>query len=289
MNTFALRTGFIALLTCGAAACSSAIPPQELVNARTEYDKANNGMAAQLDPADLHSAKVMLNAAERSFNDKGDVQETRDLSYAALRTVQVAEARARTKDAVGERDRTLAELHSAEEAALQGSSAALAQSKERLAAQGVQLDNERARREAAERRAAHAADALARIAAVKQDTRGMVLTLSGSVLFVTNKADLLSTARTKLDEVAKVLTQDYTDGSKIVVEGYTDSRGSQQLNDALSQRRAESVRDYLISRGVPADRIGAVGKGPANPVADNNSAEGRADNRRVEIVVQNGQ
>ena len=69
------------------------------------------------------------------------------------------------------------------------------------------------------------------------------------------------------------------------LQGYTDSRGSSSRNLDLSQRRAEAVRSYLVSRGVPSDRIVAKGMGPDRPVADNTSAEGRAQNRRVEIVV----
>jgi OOP family OmpA-OmpF porin len=71
-----------------------------------------------------------------------------------------------------------------------------------------------------------------------------------------------------------------------VVQGYTDSRGSDALNQDLSQRRAEAVRAYLVRRGVPSDRITAQGMGASNPIADNDTAEGRADNRRVELVVQ---
>jgi outer membrane protein OmpA-like peptidoglycan-associated protein len=70
------------------------------------------------------------------------------------------------------------------------------------------------------------------------------------------------------------------------VQGYTDSQGSTSFNQELSQRRADAVRTYLVSHGMAADRITAQGFGPGNPVADNASPEGRADNRRVEIVVQ---
>jgi outer membrane protein OmpA-like peptidoglycan-associated protein len=71
----------------------------------------------------------------------------------------------------------------------------------------------------------------------------------------------------------------------MVVEGYTDSQGSVASNQDLSQRRAQSVRDYLVSRGIAGDRITGQGFGPGRPIADNASAEGRANNRRVEIVV----
>jgi outer membrane protein OmpA-like peptidoglycan-associated protein len=76
-----------------------------------------------------------------------------------------------------------------------------------------------------------------------------------------------------------------TKARPVVVEGYTDSRGSSSRNLDLSQRRAEAVRSYLVSRGVPSEKIVAKGMGPDRPVAENTSAEGRAQNRRVEIVV----
>jgi outer membrane protein OmpA-like peptidoglycan-associated protein len=72
----------------------------------------------------------------------------------------------------------------------------------------------------------------------------------------------------------------------IVVEGHTDSKGGEAANRALSQSRADSVRVFLIQQGVPADRITAVGKGEDEPIASNKTAEGRANNRRVEIIVQ---
>ena len=112
----------------------------------------------------------------------------------------------------------------------------------------------------------------------------MVISLSGSVLFETAKWDLLPSAQQRLSDVAEAIVAQDPE-SKIVVEGYTDSQGSQASNMTLSQRRAESVRAFLVSRGVAADLIRAVGYGPAQPIADNKSPEGRANNRRVEIVI----
>ena len=74
-------------------------------------------------------------------------------------------------------------------------------------------------------------------------------------------------------------------GQNVVVEGYTDSKGPPWSNIDLSRRRAEAVRSYLVSRGCPTDRIVARGMGSDRPVADNASGEGRANNRRVEIVI----
>jgi outer membrane protein OmpA-like peptidoglycan-associated protein len=122
---------------------------------------------------------------------------------------------------------------------------------------------------------------------VKQEARGMVLTLSGSVLFASAKSELLGDAQTKLNDVASVLAKEDPD-AKMVVEGHTDSQGGASYNQDLSQRRADSVRAYLVSHGVASDRVTAQGFGLTRPISDNTTAEGRANNRRVEIVVQNG-
>jgi outer membrane protein OmpA-like peptidoglycan-associated protein len=140
------------------------------------------------------------------------------------------------------------------------------------------------RREEAEARAAQAAANLAEFAMVKHETRGMVITLSGSVLFASAKSDLLPAAQMKLNEVANALIKE-DPISKRVVEGHTDSQGAAAYNQDPSQRRAQVVRDCLVTRGIASDRIAAQGFGPTRSVADNASPEGRANNRRVEIVV----
>ena len=90
--------------------------------------------------------------------------------------------------------------------------------------------------------------------------------------------------QTKLGAVADAL-KDQTD-HKITIEGHTDSQGSDASNMELSRGRAQTVKDYLVSRGVPADNIKSEGLGSSRPVADNRSTEGRANNRRVEIIVE---
>ena len=286
------NTSFI-LAFASVAGCASALPPQDLVTARASYARASHGPAAALDPASLHSAAESLESAERSFTSEGDSQGTRDLAYIADWRAQIAEARGETKRAAGQQGQTLANMHSEETVQANMSSAQLGRANlqlqvqgESLRNQGQQLDAERDRRQDAEKRAAQAAADLAAIASVKQDpARGMVITLSGGVLFVSNKSDLLPGAQVKLNEVASALTKNDSE-SKIVVEGHTDSQGGATYNQDLSQRRAQSVRDYLISRGIAADRLTATGFGLTRPIADNASAEGRANNRRVEIVVQ---
>jgi outer membrane protein OmpA-like peptidoglycan-associated protein len=154
-----------------------------------------------------------------------------------------------------------------------------------LSATQQALATEEQRRADAERKAAQAMADMARIASVKQEPRGMVISLSGSVLFASTKADILPQAQAKLSEVAEALLKTDPD-APIRVEGYADTQGSLTFNQTLSQQRADAVRDYLTSHGVAPDRVTAIGMGPAQPVADNATAEGRADNRRVEIVVQ---
>ena len=135
-----------------------------------------------------------------------------------------------------------------------------------------------------EQRTAAALAELAKLAAVKEEKRGLIVTLSGSVLFRSAKSNLLSSAQVKLDQVANALLA--VRARNLIVEGHTDSQGSESYNQGLSQRRADTVRDYLVQRGYPADRIQARGKGKGSPIADNASPEGRANNRRVEIVIE---
>jgi outer membrane protein OmpA-like peptidoglycan-associated protein len=104
-------------------------------------------------------------------------------------------------------------------------------------------------------------------------------------LFASAKWDLLPAAQMKLNDVANALTKE-DPLSKIVVEGHTDSQGQAGYNQELSQHRAQAVRDYLVTRGIASDRVTAQGFGSTRTVADNASPEGRANNRRVEIVVQ---
>jgi outer membrane protein OmpA-like peptidoglycan-associated protein len=125
---------------------------------------------------------------------------------------------------------------------------------------------------------------LATLAMLKEESRGLVLTLSGSILFRFNEASLLPTANVKLDQVTTALLD--IRERNIIVEGYTDSKGPAIYNQDLSQRRAEVVRNFLVDRGYPASRIETVGKGESTPIANNASAEGRANNRRVEIVIE---
>jgi len=112
--------------------------------------------------------------------------------------------------------------------------------------------------------------------------RGLVLTL-GDVLFVSGRSELRAGSSDHLNKLVSFLNR-YPERSA-VIEGYTDSIGTEAYNQGLSQRRAESVRSYLIAQGVASARLEASGKGESNPVADNASSDGRQQNRRVEVII----
>jgi outer membrane protein OmpA-like peptidoglycan-associated protein len=162
--------------------------------------------------------------------------------------------------------------------------AALGAAESELGKTEAQLAAEQNARAATKQRAKDALDKLAQAGvSVKEESRGTVITIPSSDLFDPGQARVLSSAEDKLTQVADAV-KDQGD-RQITVEGYTDSRGSEDTSRALSQRRADAVRSYLVTLGVPGDRTEARGFGSARPVASNDSEEGRADNRRVEIVV----
>jgi outer membrane protein OmpA-like peptidoglycan-associated protein len=276
-------TRLVPLLMLGAplVGCASSQAPKELLDARAAYTRAENGYAKDLSPASLHEAKVSLDSAERSFQDDGPSDATRDNAYVAARKAELAESDGSTLH-------YQRELQSAKEQQGQNQAKMAQRTQAELSSTREQLAQEKSAREAAEQRAKDALEKLtAANANVKHEERGTVITLSGNVLFTSGKSVLLPGAQSGLNQVSDALKSQVD--AKIVIEGHTDSTGSMETNLALSKARAEAVQSYLASRGVPGDRMSAIGIGPSRPVADNQSAEGRANNRRVEIIVQPGE
>ena len=263
--------------------CGANVPPAELINARQAYQAASMGQAAQLAPAELHNAKEALAIAEKSFQDEPKSFRTRDLAYVADRKAKTAEALAAT---VAEKANTVKanlDFQTTQTDVLKNTKADLAASEQNGLVKTEQIAAEQKARLEADNRAAKAQADLSNLAAVKEEERGLVITLSGSVLFASNKSELLPSAQDRLNHVADALLT--TKERKLTVEGHTDSQGTVNHNQDLSQRRADAVRSYLISRGYPGDLILAQGIGENRPIANNKSAEGRANNRRVEIIV----
>lgn len=124
---------------------------------------------------------------------------------------------------------------------------------------------------------------LAELAETRADERGFIVTLPG-LFFDTGMATLKTGTKANLSKVAGLLEQ--MDRVRIIVEGHTDSVGSAEMNQKLSEARAAAVRDYLVTAGVDPVEVTTVGRGESQPIASNDSAEGRSRNRRVEIVIE---
>jgi outer membrane protein OmpA-like peptidoglycan-associated protein len=273
-----------ACLTLLVAGCASN-PPRELLDARAAYRRAAAGETARINPAQLQSAKTALQLAEQTFEDEGpDSYKTRDRAYVALRKAEIAETEARAAMLDRATAQSMRQVQLSQAQVQAQTKEQLQRTQEQLQQEQARLEEERRAREDAEKRAQQAAQDLQQMAHVKQEQRGMVITLPGNVLFASNKSELLPASSRRLDEVAKVIAKQPAQ-LKILVVGHTDATGSDETNKVLSQKRADSVRDYLVSHGVPRDRITSEGHGEAEPIADNKTAEGRATNRRVEIIV----
>ncbi len=133
----------------------------------------------------------------------------------------------------------------------------------------------------------HQQEKLARIPGTSVERVGedtLLLHFDSDILFDVNSAVLDSGGRGTLEEVAGVLSE--YPKTAVVVQGHTDSTGSEEHNQALSERRATSVKNYLVGRGVDEDRLAALGFGEGSPVASNDSERGRQENRRVDILLK---
>ena len=275
----------------GVAACGGEkIPPKSLVDARTDYFQARDGIAGRLDPTDVHEADVALQKAEHAWSSSPDEPGTTDLAIIADRKALLAQSVAATMKSQQDVQQITAQIEALKtqqlrnaQGQLQGTQQALGATQMQLEQQRATADAQRAQLVALEAKLKDARETIARIASVKDDDRGMVITLPGEVLFKTAKFELKPGAMAKLDQIADVLKGK---DLPIVVYGFTDNVGAHDMNMGLSQNRAQSVRDYLVSKGIPSDLVTAQGKGPDDPIADNTSIDGRAQNRRVEIVVQ---
>jgi len=271
--------------------CASApTPPREIVEARSSYARAAAGPASRHAMVDLHAAQLDLERAEASYRESPTGSATVDLAYIADRHARTAEVRGETLQSDQDRARSDAagrqlttERLAQTQVALQGARDAQGQTAQQLNQTAQQLETERQARVAAEQQAAAAVANLRRLAAVREEQRGMVITLSGAVIFVSGASTLLPTAQDRLTQVARALREQ--GGRRLTVEGHTDAQGSASTNQTLSQERAMAVRNFLVSQGIPAAQIEAVGLGSSAPVATNDTAEGRANNRRVQIIV----
>ncbi|HBE43391.1 MAG TPA: hypothetical protein DDW27_19760 [Bacteroidales bacterium] len=120
-------------------------------------------------------------------------------------------------------------------------------------------------------------------AKVERVGEGIVVEFSSNILFGFDKADLSTDAKSNLDKLVTVLNE-YSD-TNIELQGHTDSKGSESYNQTLSERRAATVSAYLFEKGIKTERVTTKGFGETLPKYDNNTEEGRAQNRRVEFLI----
>ena len=251
--SYCTHTFLIALLALLTYGCAGPSENATLMNARENYTQAKaDPNVAKNAAVPLYEAEKMLAQAENAENDA----EITHLAYMADKQTEIAIAVAEQKAAEMERQKIAGDTNKT-----------LLRQKEQQTA-------------AARAQAAALAQELADLKAKKTD-RGYVLTL-GNVLFKTGKADLMPGAQRTIDQLVSFLNNHPE--RKISVEGHTDNTGSESSNMLLSQRRAESVASAIMARGISPDRISTRGFGEMYPIADNDTASGRQENRRVEIV-----
>jgi outer membrane protein OmpA-like peptidoglycan-associated protein len=287
-RTAVLLAGFFVLSACATAPKAPEAPLESRVKLTALQ---SNPQLATRAPVEMKAAEAAVNAAEAP---RPDGEYATHLVLLADQKVEIARARAQARQyedqrkalsEQSERARLDARTLEADRARMDAQSA-------RADAALARADADSAQAEAASARDEVAASRAARLELQRQieelnareTDRGLVVTL-GDLLFATGKSDLTGGAAPNLDKLAAFLGE-YSDRT-VLIEGHTDSVGSQESNHLLSQRRADSVKSYLVNRGVQAHRLTTAGLGQGSPVASNDTATGRQQNRRVEVIISN--
>jgi outer membrane protein OmpA-like peptidoglycan-associated protein len=249
----------------------------------------SNTQLANGAPVALKDAEAAVTVAEMP---QKDVALAAHRVYIADRKVETARALAETHVAEqqrialtekGERARLDARTHEAD-LARSDAQVARAENAEQKIIAGQARENADAAQLAANAAQQQALDLQHQLEVLqaRPTDRGLVLTL-GDTLFATGKSELKSGATVNLDRLTAFMNE-YPNRTASI-EGYTDSMGSDEMNQSLSQRRADAVKSYLVGQGVKSERLRSSGRGESSPVADNESASGRQQNRRVEVVI----
>ena len=257
-----------------------------LTEAHSSYDSArSNPQVTNLAALELKQAGDSLNKADDALSKRESTDTVNQLAYIAKQQVAIAQETAKRKtaelavtNASAKRDQVRLEARTAEADAAKQQVAIMQgtadQQTAALAAAGANAERDQALIAQQEMQL--------KDLNAKKTERGLVITL-GDVLFSTNKAQLKSGGMRSVQKLADFLKQ-YPQ-HKVLVEGYTDSTGSNSLNQELSDRRANAVRTALIDMGISSDRVTTRGYGEAFPVAGNDTAASRQLNRRVEIIL----
>lgn len=278
----ATAVAFALLIGCATA------PPlnMALSQAQTHYRAAsNNPGVAQAAPGDLQKAGAALDQALALQKQGGSQADIDHYAYLANQRVAIAQekaaadaAQASIKEAGARRGEI--QLQASQQQAQQAQAQAEAQAAQAAQAQAQASDAARQNAQTQQQNA----ELQRQLAALnaEQTNRGMVLTL-GNVLFDLNESTLKPGGAQAVDKLAAFM-QKYPKRN-VMIEGYTDSTGSAAYNQDLSKRRADAVRTELVSGGINPQRIVTKGFGAESPVADNATASGRQQNRRVEVVI----
>jgi outer membrane protein OmpA-like peptidoglycan-associated protein len=257
---------FIASALVLSACVTTPVVPQGAAEARSKLTALQNDpQLVERAPMEIREAEAAVRKAEKPLPE-AEAELARHRVDVADRKVEIARARAETRYAEDQRVRLAEERDAA-----------------RLKARTREAD--RARTEADKARA-EAADMQRQIEELEAEAtdRGLVLTL-GDVLFATGSARLQGGADRNLGKLAAFLNKHPE--RRVLIEGHTDSVGSAAYNRELSRQRAESVRSYLVGQDIAARRLTVAGMGMDRPVASNETAMGRQQNRRVEIIIEN--
>lgn len=264
LNTLKLQTTTAVMALMLTACATAPAPPPGASAIRTKLTQL------QSDPQLATRAPVALREAENAVKAAEQPQKDPELGahlvYLADHKIDIATARAQARLLEDQR-----ELINEQRQRARLDSRTREADRARLDTLAAQQQNEELQRQVAELNA-------------KATERGLVLTL-GDLLFATGKADLIEGASAHLNKLAGFLNEHRE--RNVIIEGHTDNVGGEDYNLGLSQRRAQSVKLYLIGQGVEPGRITTVGKGEQSPLADNSSASGREKNRRVEVIISN--
>ena len=280
---------FALTLVVVAALSACAMTPKTNVmldQARVDYKQAQESdRTAELAPAEMSQARASLGLANAAQERSAPINEINQLAYLAKQRVAIARdvsarklAEEKVNNAQADRDKIrltarTAEADMAHRRADMAQDSAARSATEAAAAQQMTADTQ-ARNQDLEQQL--------KDLNAKQTARGLVITIA-DVLFDTNRSELKPSGWSQIDKLARFLTQ--YPNRRALVEGFTDSTGSNEHNLNLSQQRADAVRARLVEMGIASSRIQTKGYGETAPVASNDNQDGRQLNRRVEIVL----
>ncbi len=284
-----LIRSLLAVLVVTGVACSTPGLPKEITEARIAVQDAKNANAEQLATRTYDTAVSHLNKAESDWNAKNDVATAGHWAKLAEAEARKAQSMAEIKTAEGNIPRETARrargevaIRDAEIAILQAKGQS--EAKREVAQLKTELkETQRSAEEIQKIKEEELQRALSKLAAVREEARGLILTLPGSIYFDVNKAAVKPAMHARLTEIAQALVN--IPEQKVLIEGHTDADGSDDYNLQLSRLRAEAVRSILVAGGISTDRIETQGYGETKPLATNATAAGKAQNRRVEIVL----